>query len=137
MKEIIQKKTKILHIEDDREFAEATAFLLGEDYQVNILESTTSVFEEIERNTPDVILLDLDLPGGLAQMRTEEGLALLRILNNSKVNEIPVIVLTSQSDSDVYLECFSLGATAFYEKPAKIGEIMKTIQMCLKHRSSI
>ena len=73
---------------------------------------------------PDLIILDLALPGG-------DGFTVLeRLRTNQKTALIPVIVLTAKSQS---LEDRALreGAAAFFQKPADNSALLEAIEKCL------
>lgn len=64
---------------------------------------------------PDVLLLDLDLPG-------RNGLSILRRrANDPPLQRIPVIVVSGQDDQRTVDRCYAAGATAFISKPGDLG----------------
>lgn len=72
--------------------------------------------------TPDLVLLDLNLPG----MGGKEFLKILK--EDSQMDIIPVVVLTtSDSDKDV-LESFKLQAAGYVKKPVNLEEFSQVIQ---------
>ncbi len=70
------------------------------------------LLREPGRRTPDVILLDLNLP----RMDGFETLAALKA--DPRLNTIPVIVLTSTRDAEAVNRAYGLQASAFVTKPA-------------------
>jgi CheY-like chemotaxis protein len=65
-----------------------------------------------QRALPDVVLLDLRLPG-------RSGLEVLRAIRGDPAYRLtPVIVLTTSGDDEAILECYAAGANSFLEKPA-------------------
>jgi DNA-binding response OmpR family regulator len=77
---------------------------------------------EFSQSTPDVVVLDLDLPrvGGkevLKRMRAQDSLA-----------SIPVVVFSNSSDQETVKECYQLGANLFIEKPADYNELLVVIR---------
>ncbi|BFM16387.1 hypothetical protein R50073_25700 [Maricurvus nonylphenolicus] len=93
-------------------------FLESEGYKhfVNLEDSTQAVSEVLQQR-PDVLLLDLNMP----EVNGFEILAELQ--QDDKLNHIPVIVLTSSSDSDSKLKALELGATDFLAKPVDPSEL--------------
>jgi two-component system response regulator len=73
--------------------------------------------------TPDLIFLDLNMPGkdgreALSELKLDEGLRL-----------IPVVVLTSSSSEDDVINSYRLGANCYVTKPTGLAQFMKTIQI--------
>ena len=77
------------------------------------------LFGDADIAVPDVIVLDLSMPG-------MSGQDFLRWTANQSdwVQHVPVIVFTSSDDPELARECFSLGAREFKEKPADFGELV-------------
>jgi putative two-component system response regulator len=101
----------ILVVDDSATDLTVVEQVLGELYRVVALPSATQMFKVLEDITPDLILLDIELPdmdGFQAMSRLkEEGFDM----------EIPVIFLTSHSDSDHEAYGIELGAADFVAKP--------------------
>jgi chemotaxis family two-component system response regulator Rcp1 len=75
-----------------------------------------------ESTTPDLILLDLDLPN-------MSGRELLEILKTDvKLRHIPIVVLTiSDSDKDV-VQSYNMQANAYVRKPIDLDQFVKVVQ---------
>ncbi len=74
------------------------------------------------RELPDLILLDIDLPGG-------GGLLLLdRLRANLRTSEIPVFVMTEQTTPGLEFKARSQGARAFFHKPIHKEALIDTIR---------
>jgi len=84
---------------------------LEKQYLVITLSSAAKMFTAIEKITPDLILLDIEMP----EMSGFEAIKLLKTGN--KTADIPVIFLTSLSDSYIEAEGIELGAVDFIIKP--------------------
>ena len=84
---------------------------LEKDYNVLTMPSAESMFKLLGRITPDLILLDIQMPGinGLE--------ALTQLKSNVNHAAIPVILLTSLQDASVEAHGFELGALDFINKP--------------------
>ena len=132
IKKVRQKKIKILHIEDDREFAEATAFLLGDGYQVEIMEAADEAIEKIKDYKPNMIFLDLNLQSYYTGALSMEGIALLNIIKSEHdTKDIPVIVITNNSNETIKQACLKLGADCYFRKPVPIKEVIQAIDKIL------
>jgi putative two-component system response regulator len=103
---------KTIFVVDDNDTNLSTAEqALEEHYQVMTLPSAAAMFDLLKEVTPDLILLDIEMP-------EMDGFEALRQL---KANEshagIPVIFLTSMTDVSVEVQGFEIGAIDFITKP--------------------
>lgn len=71
---------------------------------------------------PGVILLDLNLPG------TDGREVLAEIKADSALKQIPVVVLTTSSDSRDVEACYQAGASSYIQKPVDLEGFMKAIE---------
>jgi putative two-component system response regulator len=84
---------------------------LKEHYRVMTLPSAAKMFALMEKIEPDLILLDIEMP----EMDGFEALKLLK--TQSKYMEIPVVFLTSMTDTAIEVRGFELGVIDFITKP--------------------
>jgi len=84
---------------------------LEEDYNVVTLLSSTRMFALLEKMTPDLILLDIEMPemGGFVALET--------LKSNKNTAKIPVIFFTASIDNETEAHGFELGAVDFITKP--------------------
>ena len=103
---------KTIFVVDDSDTNLAMAEQALEDqYTVMTLPSAAKMFMFLEKITPDLILLDIDMP----EMSGFEALQQLK--SHDIYANIPVIFLTSLTDIAVEVRCFELGAVDFIAKP--------------------
>lgn len=96
------------------------AGLEGMGHAVVVCARGDQVMELVGREHPDLILLDLNLPG-------LGGEVILKALqSNSLTQRIPVIVITGQPEIEKLTRTFSGGAVSFYPKPLRI-DLLKTL----------
>jgi len=99
---------------------------MDEDYQFEVLEAATG--EEgislIEKNQPDIILLDNKLPG-------MQGEDVLEYIRNKNLN-IVVVMITSYASLDVAVKATHSGATDFIPKPFTPQELKSSIENITK-----
>jgi putative two-component system response regulator len=91
-------------------------------YQVIPVPSADRMFATLEKITPDLILLDIDMP----EMNGYEAIELLKA--DDHLGNIPVIFLTALSDESNELEGFDLGAADYITKPFSAPLLLKRIE---------
>lgn len=97
--------------------------------QVVGLTDSIAALEEINRLTPDVVLLDMMMPG-------VSGLEILQVMRaEATLKRIPVIVLTASSDSATKMAALQHGASEFLTKPIDPSELMLRIKNTLSVKS--
>ncbi|MCX6716410.1 MAG: response regulator [Candidatus Taylorbacteria bacterium] len=125
----LQKK-KIMWVEDDRFLSDLISrklFLLG--CNVDYAETGEEAMLMVEKSMPDIILLDILLPG-------MTGIEVLeKIKANPKVKNIPVIMLSNFSQENDIKHCFALGAEKYLVKATvTLDEIVEEIRIILQKR---
>jgi len=123
---IMQSKRKTIFLVDD----DMTNLTIGKkalagSYNVFTLNSGAVMLEMLENLTPDLILLDVNMP----EMDGHE--AIQRIKANEKTGHIPVIFLTALSDEEMELKGLSLGAIDYITKPFSTPLLLKRIEVHL------
>lgn len=95
-------------------------------YKVSLVKSGEQALKFMEKNKPDLILLDIQMPGmdGFETIK--------RLKKDPDSRSIPVLFLTSQEDIDSRIKGFQLGATDFILKPFMPEMVLKVIAMRLK-----
>jgi len=120
-------RQSILVVDDDAAIRSALATLLGRaGYTVQLVADGASVMPQIERETPDLVLLDVVLDE--ATPNHLSGLDVLRSIRTYP-RFIPVIMLTSYSEWQV--ESLGLGAIAFVTKPWDVNALLGQIRATL------
>lgn len=120
-------KEKIMIIEDEQHIQELLTFNLEQKgYKVyNLLDGTHSV-EIIEKEIPDLILLDIMLPG-------KDGIEICKeIKQNKSTMDIPIIMLTAKGDEFDKVLGLEMGADDYVSKPFSIKELMARIRAVLR-----
>ncbi len=100
--------------------------LRAEGYEVVEEETGEAALIEIRRRTPDLIMLDLGLPG-------LDGLEIIRRLRGAGT-AVPIIVLSSRTDERGKVEALDLGADDYVTKPFGVDELLARIRAALRHR---
>lgn len=88
-------------------------------------EDPLKALDVLEENSPDILLLDLIMPG-------KSGMEILsEIRKHPRLSRLPVLVLTASSDAEDKLKALELGATDFLSKPVDQSELGLRIQNTL------
>jgi DNA-binding response OmpR family regulator len=124
--------SRILVVEDDEHLGEGVAFNLRNDgYDVEVVESGESALEVFALRRPDLILLDIMLPG-------MQCLAVLRRLRKAGHTQ-PVLVITALDRADDAFAGLDAGADDYITKPFDLDEVLARIRGALRrqvwHRS--
>ena len=120
-------KKIILIVDDDRLTLATAQKLLEEKYRVVAVNSGKQAYKYLERHTPDLILLDINMPeiGGFEVMQTLRA--------DKRWCKIPVIFLTADRSAETETECFRVGANDYIAKPFEpnviLGRIRSTIEL--------
>jgi len=125
------KQPVILVVEDDDDIRELVAFSLeDEGYRVEQAADGLRGLELAEELQPDLIILDLMLPG-------RDGLSVCRELNkrSSDVLPSPVLMLTARGEEMDRIIGFEYGADDYVVKPFNIRELMLRVRAILRRRS--
>ena len=94
-------------------------------YNIFTLNSAARLFKMLEKQIPDLILLDVEMP----EMNGYETIK--RMKENKETSNIPIIFLTAKSDSENELEGLSLGAIDYIIKPFSPPLLLKRIEVHL------
>ena len=86
-------------------------------FEVQIAHDALQAWQTVRREPPDLILLDIKMPGGT-------GLAVLRRLkNNQAVRGVPVIVITAAEEQSLLQQILALQPGALLRKPVKLADL--------------
>lgn len=123
--------SNILLIEDEDSLREIITFnLKNGGHEVVETDNANDALIIIEDFIPDIILLDLMLPG----LKGAQFLNLLR--NNTKYQDVPVIIISAKSSEDDVVRLLEAGADDYLTKPFSIKVLLAKIKVMMK-RSSV
>ena len=119
----------VLLVEDEDQLRRVMKDLLQrEGYTVAEARDGIQALDEVDRHAPDVILLDLNLPG-------IDGYSVLsQLRSRPATREIPIMVLTAKGDEDNEVRVFELGADDFVTKPFRARALTARIEAVLGRR---
>ncbi len=110
------KKKRIFIIDDDELIVMVLTRALQEDgYEVQSESSTEDIVNKIRSSFPDVVLLDVNLPG-------RSGIDILKELK-SKGTDTQVVMLTADDTAETAVKAMKLGAADYFTKPFNIEEV--------------
>jgi len=117
-------KRKILVVDDDRKIVDLIRLYLEKDgYTVIIAHDGLEALTLARRQRPDLVLLDLMLPG-------MDGLSVCRILQAE--SDMPVIMLTARTTDGDKLVGLELGADDYITKPFNLREVVARVRTVLR-----
>ncbi|REG48400.1 two-component system phosphate regulon response regulator OmpR [Paraburkholderia sp. BL6669N2] len=121
---------QILLIDDDAELCDATRrYLVRWGFDVSVLYDARSLEYRLKHERPDLIVLDLMMPG-------VDGLTALRRLRASG-DDIPVLMLTARANEDDRIAGLELGADDYLGKPFNPRELVARIQSVLRRLAAV
>ena len=99
------------------------AFLEKEGFRATAVGDGEGLREMVETDPPDLVLMDLQLPG-------EDGLSLTRFLRER--TDIPVLILTGKGDTIDRVVGLEMGADDYLAKPFSLRELLARIRVILR-----
>ena len=122
------ENTKILVVDDDINICELLRlYLEKEGYSVTIANDGISAVEMFGSSNPDIILLDIMLPG-------QDGWQVCREIR--KTSNVPIIMLTAKGETFDKVLGLELGADDYVTKPFETKEVVARIKAVLRRTSS-
>ena len=126
----MEEKPKILAIDDDPMILMLMADMLSPAYNLQLAKSATDAEQLIAQNKPDIILLDIQMPG-------ISGFQFLQNLKkNPSYNKIPVIIVSGHIEIEFVILAEQNGASSVVAKPVKKDELLKKIKRALEQAST-
>jgi two-component system phosphate regulon response regulator PhoB len=122
-------REKILVVEDEEDILELIRYNLSKDgYQVFTVTSGEEAVETARRIIPDLILLDIMLPG-------MDGLETCRMIKREPITEkIPIVMLTAKGEESDIVTGLELGADDYMTKPFSPKVVIARIRNLLRRK---
>ena len=119
-------RKKILIVEDDQDMRRAlNVRLRANNYDTAFASDAIQALSIAKKEKPDLLLLDLGLPGG-------DGFVVMeRMKNNDSLACLPVIVVSARDPAGNKDRALSAGAAAFFQKPVDNGQLIAAIRHTL------
>lgn len=117
-------------VEDDPDIRELETYALqSSDLDVQSFTDSTGLYEAIMRRIPDLILLDIMLPG-------EDGMSILKHLrSDSETKTVPVIMVTARTAEVDKVSGLDTGADDYITKPFGVSELVSRVKAMLRRTS--
>jgi two-component system phosphate regulon response regulator PhoB len=122
-------KARILVVEDEEDLLELVRFNLArEGYQVQGLARGEEALRAVRAQPPDLLLLDLMLPG-------MDGLELCRLLRaDAATRALPIVMLTAKGEESDVVAGLELGADDYITKPFSPRVLLARVRAVLRRR---
>jgi CheY-like chemotaxis protein len=123
------RHARVLLVDDEDSLRKVMTDLLVRDgFDVVEARNGVEALDQVDRHAPDVVVLDLNLPG-------MDGYAVLSELRaRPATRHLPVIILTAKGDEDNEVRVFELGADDFLSKPFRAKALTKRLELILSRR---
>ncbi|PVX71411.1 response regulator [Paraburkholderia unamae] len=121
-----EKMDHVLIVDDDRGIRELVgAYLEKNGMRVSLAANGREMRTVLESGAPDLIVLDLMMPG-------DDGLVLCRELRAGKFRAVPVVMLTARNEETDRIVGLEMGADDYLPKPFAVRELFARIRSVLR-----
>ena len=122
-------KERILIVDDEKNIVRSlTGILSDEGYEISTTSDGVEALEIIQKDPPDLVLLDIWLPG-------MDGIEVLKTLKTYN-SGVEVLIMSGHGTIDTAVKATKLGAQDFIEKPFSLDRITESIKTVLQERNS-
>jgi DNA-binding NarL/FixJ family response regulator len=120
-------KKRVLLVEDDKEIRNSFTLIVNSSQKfmvVNGYGSCEEAIDNLNRDKPEIILMDIELPG----MNGIQGTKIIK----DKSPYIDIIMVTVYEDSDLVFEALKAGASGYITKSANYLELLSALEEIVK-----
>lgn len=123
-------RNRILIVEDDKDIRELMEYNLGKDgFDVSGVESGEEALEAVGRNLPELVVLDLMLPG-------IDGFEVCRRLKGSEASShVPIVIVSAKGEEADIVTGLELGADDYLTKPFSPKILVARVRAVLRRRA--
>jgi type II secretory ATPase GspE/PulE/Tfp pilus assembly ATPase PilB-like protein/CheY-like chemotaxis protein len=127
--ELTRKGSMVLLVDDEDHLRRVMKDLLErQGYTVVEARDGAQALHEVDRCAPDIIILDLNLPG------VDGYTVLAQLRSRSATRQLPILVLTAKGDEDNEVRVLELGADDFLTKPFRARALAARLEAALSRR---
>ncbi|MGF7159531.1 two-component system phosphate regulon response regulator OmpR [Rhodoligotrophos appendicifer] len=117
----------VLVVDDDARIRQMLLrYLEGEGYRVSAVADAQAAHDCLARHSIDIILLDLQLPGG------DDGLSVARAIRSG--SDVPIIMVTGRDDVVDRIVGLEIGADDYVTKPFHLREVLARMKTVMRRR---
>jgi two-component system nitrogen regulation response regulator NtrX len=129
---------RILLVDDDKRFAESVVELFRQEHEVSAVHEPTEAMRVLNQLRPDLVLLDFGLP-------QISGLEFLKLLKR-RLPDLPVVMLTGNSQPETIIETMKAGASDFVIKGSdefaanlkfRVANVLEKVAILRKNRTLV
>jgi two-component system, OmpR family, KDP operon response regulator KdpE len=122
---------RILVVDDEPEITRALRSILrGHGYEPILSASGEEGLDLLIRRRPDLVILDLALPG-------VDGLEFCRAVREDLRLDVPIVVLSAHGEEERKVRALDLGADDFVTKPFGVAELLARIRVALRRAGRV
>ena len=123
-------KERILIVDDEKNIVSSlTGILSDEGYEVSMTDDGVEALEIIQKDPPDLVLLDIWLPG-------MDGIEVLKTLKTYNPG-VKVLIMSGHGTIDTAVKATKLGAQDFIEKPFSLDRITESVENALHAENKV
>ena len=117
--------SEVIIVEDDDSIRELISYALtSSGFNVKSMESADKLYDELNKEIPSLIILDIMLPG-------EDGISILKKIN-SDYKKIPVIIVSAKGSEMDKIKALDTGADDYITKPFSVLELVSRVKAVLR-----
>ncbi len=117
----------IMVVDDEKDIREALGGVLSDEgFKVVLAGSSEEALKKIGAKAPDLVLLDIWLPG-------MDGVEALKRIKNHNAN-LPVVMISGHANIETAVKTTKLGAYDFIEKPLSLDKVILTVEHALEKK---
>jgi DNA-binding response OmpR family regulator len=126
---LLAHRCKILVADDDADLRALIAFTMSQaGFQTCTAANGVAALHAMEHETPDLVLLDINMPA-------PDGLAVCREIRAH--SRVPIMMLTVRDQEEDLLEAFDSGADDYVNKPFSPGVLLARVRALLRRSESV
>lgn len=117
----MSKRKKVLVVEDDKDCRDLISLILEDDYAISTAADGEEALKAIERDMPDIVLLDIMIP------HIDGWEVLRRIRSDERFKDLVVLAVTALASEESRQRAIRDGATDYVIKPFDPEELLEVV----------